>query len=98
VVTFGIGVLISWASGGSALALELQDPALTGLTGIACLASVALGRPLHPIILRWLGRNNARYSDIASRTQKKTSMMTAADAAADDDQATASDGQPGEQA
>ena len=78
VVTFGFGVLLSWASGGSALALELQDPALTGLIGIACLASVALGRPLHPIILRWLGRNNARYSDIASRTQKKTSMMTTA--------------------
>ena len=52
VVGFGIGVLVSWASGGNALALELQDPALTGLIGIACLASVVIGRPLHPVILR----------------------------------------------
>jgi hypothetical protein len=34
VVTFGFGVLLSWASGGSALALELQGRALTGLIGL----------------------------------------------------------------
>ena len=78
VVTFGLGVLVSWASGGSALALELQDPALTGLIGIACLVSVVIGRPLHPVILRLLGRGNARYTEIASRTQTKTSMVTTA--------------------
>jgi hypothetical protein len=76
VVTFGIGVLVSWASGGSALALELQDPALTGLIGIACLVSVVIGRPLHPVILRLLGRGNARYTDIAARARRGTSMMT----------------------
>ena len=78
VVSFGIAVLVSWASGGNTLALELQDPALTGLIGIACLVSVAIGRPLHPVILRLLGRGNARYADIASRTQNKTSMVTTA--------------------
>jgi hypothetical protein len=78
VISFGIGVLISWASGGSAVALELQDPELTGLIGIACLASVAVGHPLHPIILRMLGRGNARYSDIANRVKHKTSMITTA--------------------
>jgi hypothetical protein len=78
VVSFGIGVLISWASGGSALALELQDPELTGLIGIACLVSVAIGHPLHPIILRMLGRGNARYGDIADRVQHKTSMVITA--------------------
>jgi len=76
VVTFGIGVLISWASGGSVLALELQDPELTGLIGVAFLVSVAIGRPLHPIILRLLGRGNARYADIATRTRRGTSMVT----------------------
>jgi hypothetical protein len=76
VASFGIGVLVSWASGGNTLALELQDPALTGLFGIACLVSVAIGRPLHPVILRLLGRSNPRYTEIASRAQTKTSMVT----------------------
>jgi hypothetical protein len=75
VVTFGIGVLVSWACGGNPLALELQDPALTGLFGIACLVSVVIGRPLHPVILRLLGRGNARYAGIAARAQTKTSMV-----------------------
>jgi hypothetical protein len=76
VASFGIGVLISWASGGNALALELQDPELTGLIGIACLVSVIIGRPLHPVILRLLGRGNARYNEIAARAQRRTSMVT----------------------
>ena len=78
VASFGLGVLVSWASGGNALALELQDPALTGLVGLACLVSVAIGRPLHPVILRLLGRGNARYADIASRTQTRTSLVVTA--------------------
>jgi hypothetical protein len=78
VVGFGIGVLVSWASGGSALALELQDPALTGLIGVACLVSVAVGRPLHPVILRLLGRGNPRYAGTADRTQRKTSLVSTA--------------------
>jgi hypothetical protein len=73
--SFGIGVLVSWASGGNTLALELQDPALTGLFGLACLGSVAIGRPLHLVILRLLGRGNARYTGIANRTQTRTSMV-----------------------
>jgi hypothetical protein len=75
-VSFGIGVLVSWASGGNTLALELQDPALTGLIGVACLVSVAIGRPLHPVILRLLGRSDARYTHIASHTHGRTSMVT----------------------
>jgi hypothetical protein len=74
-VSFGIGVLASWASGGSTLALEMQDPALFGAIGIAFLVSVAIGRPLHPVILRMLGRGNPRYADIASRAERRTSMV-----------------------
>jgi hypothetical protein len=74
-VSFGIGVLVSWASGGSTMALEMQDPALFGAIGIAFLASVAVGRPLHPVILRMLGRGNPRYADIASRAERRTSMV-----------------------
>jgi hypothetical protein len=75
-VSFGVGVVISWASGGNTLALELQDPAVTGVIGIAFLASAAIGRPLHPVILRMLGRGNPRYTDIANRAQYRTSMVT----------------------
>ena len=73
---FGIGVLVSWASGGNTLALELQDPALTGLIGIACLVSVAIGRPLYPVILRLLGHGGARHADMAARAHGRTSMVT----------------------
>jgi drug/metabolite transporter (DMT)-like permease len=76
IVSFALGVLISWVSGGNTLALELQDPALTGLAGIACLISVALRRPLHPYLLRLLGRSDAKYTDIARRAQHGTSMLT----------------------
>jgi hypothetical protein len=78
VASFGLGVLISWASGGNALAIELQDPATTGLLGVACLVSVAIGRPLHPVILRLLGRGNPRYAGIAGRARTKTSMVVTA--------------------
>jgi hypothetical protein len=62
VASFAVGVLGSWVCGGSTLAMELQDPALTGLVGIACLVSIALGHPLHQVILRWLGRGNPSAS------------------------------------
>jgi hypothetical protein len=78
VASFGVGVLVSWATGGSALALELQDPALTGLIGLAFLGSVAVRRPLHLVIVRLLGRGDARYAGIASRTQHTTSMVITA--------------------
>jgi drug/metabolite transporter (DMT)-like permease len=67
VLTYGLGVLLSWACGGNTLALELQDPALTGAFGLACLGSVAVRRPLHRVILRWMGRSNPHYTDVAGR-------------------------------
>jgi hypothetical protein len=76
VVIYGLGVLISWACGGNALALELQDPVLFGLFGLACLGSVAIGRPLHRAILRWMGRSNPHYTDVANRAQMRSSMIT----------------------
>ena len=67
VALFGLGVLVSWVSGGNTLAEELQDPALFGLFGVACLVSVAVGHPLHQIILRAMGRSNPRYTQTADR-------------------------------
>jgi hypothetical protein len=77
VATFAVGVLVSWATGGNTLAQELQDPVLTGLFGIACLVSIAVGHPLHQVILRWMGRSNARYSQVADRAAASgTSMVS----------------------
>jgi hypothetical protein len=79
VALFGIGVLISWISGGSTLAMELQDPALFGLLGLACLVSIAVGHPLHQVILRAMGRSNPRYAQTADRAAAAgtTSVSTA---------------------
>jgi hypothetical protein len=76
VASFGIGVLAFWATGGSTLAEELQDPVLTGLFGIACLVSVVIGHPLHQIILRAMGRNNPHYTGVADRASSRTSMVS----------------------
>jgi hypothetical protein len=77
VALFGLGVLISWVSGGSTLAMELQDPVIFGLFGIACLVSIAVGHPLHQVILRAMGRSNARYTQVAERAAASgTSMVS----------------------
>jgi len=77
VALFAVGVLISWISGGSTLALELQDPVIFGLFGIACLVSIAVGHPLHQVILRAMGRNNSRYTEVADRAAASgTSMVS----------------------
>jgi hypothetical protein len=75
VALFGLGVLISWVSGGSTLAMELQDPVIFGLFGIACLVSVAVGHPLHQVILRAMGRSNARYTEVADRAVASSTSM-----------------------
>jgi hypothetical protein len=77
VALFAVGVLISWISGGSALAEELQDPVIFGLFGIACLVSLAVGHPLHQVILRTMGRSNPRYNEVADRAAASgTSMVS----------------------
>jgi hypothetical protein len=79
VALFAIGVLISWISGGNTLAMELQDPALFGALGIACLVSIAVGHPLHQVILRAMGRSNSRYTEVADRAAASgTSMVSTA--------------------
>ena len=77
VALFAVGVLISWVSGGSTLAMELQDPVIFGLFGIACLVSIAVGHPLHQVILRAMGRSNSRYTEVADRAAASgTSMVS----------------------
>lgn len=51
---FATGLLISLASGGSTLALELHGELWTTLLGLACVGSVLVGRPLLMILAsRW---------------------------------------------
>jgi drug/metabolite transporter (DMT)-like permease len=57
---FGIALAASYLAGGSALAVELQDPAETGALGLACLVSVIAGRPLWLLVLRLVARRNAQ--------------------------------------
>ncbi|HEX5116426.1 MAG TPA: VC0807 family protein [Pseudonocardiaceae bacterium] len=52
VALYGAGLLVVWLTGGSPLGLELRDAAPTGLIGLACLASVLVGRPLIVPLLR----------------------------------------------
>jgi hypothetical protein len=59
-VGFGVALLVQVLSHGSALAFELQDPAVTGLIGLACLGSVLIGKPLHLVAIRLSARTNAR--------------------------------------
>jgi hypothetical protein len=54
-----IALAVSYLTGHSPLALELQDPAETGAIGLACVASVIARRPLWLMALRTLARRNA---------------------------------------
>ncbi|HEY1572144.1 MAG TPA: VC0807 family protein [Pseudonocardiaceae bacterium] len=51
-VLYGVGLLVVWLTGGSALGLELRDAAPTGLIGLVCLGSVLVQRPLVTLLLR----------------------------------------------
>jgi hypothetical protein len=59
---FGIAVAVSYLTGGSALAVELQDPAETGAVGLACMVSVIARRPLWLMVLRLAARRNAQVA------------------------------------
>jgi hypothetical protein len=79
VVGFAVGIVVAWVSGGNPLALELQDPAVTGIIGLACLFSVVVRRPLHLVLVRYLGRSNPRFARLAADpATKRTSLIVTA--------------------
>jgi hypothetical protein len=55
-----IALAVTYLTSGSALALELQDPAETGTAGLACMVSVIARRPLWLMVLRLAARRNAQ--------------------------------------
>jgi hypothetical protein len=52
---------------------------VTGIIGVACLVSVAVRRPLHLVVLRYLGRRNPRFARIAADPGiRRTSLIATA--------------------
>lgn len=70
---------VSYLTGGSTLALELQDPAGTGALGLACMVSVIARRPLYLMALRLLARRNAQAARILAdpATRRSATVETA---------------------
>ncbi len=79
VAGLGVALAASYLTGGSALALELQDPAVTGALGLACVVSVIARRPLHLMALRLLARRNAQAARmLADPATRRTSTVSTA--------------------
>jgi hypothetical protein len=55
---FGIAVLVLVATGGNPIVLKLHEAVVTGPLGVVCLASAAIGKPLHRTVLRLFARRN----------------------------------------
>lgn len=56
IALYGLGLVVVWLTGGSAIGLELRDAAPTGLIGLACLGSALIRRPIIVPLLRLAGR------------------------------------------
>jgi hypothetical protein len=66
VAVSAVALAVTYLTSGSALALELQDPAETGAIGLACMVSVLARRPLYLTVLRLLARRNAEAARMLS--------------------------------
>ncbi|NUR26969.1 MAG: hypothetical protein HOV83_14190 [Catenulispora sp.] len=68
VTAFALSVLASLAFSGSSLPLKLDMALLIGPLGLACLVSVAVGRPLHDVVMRIrrMPKANRRHSSIVT--------------------------------
>lgn len=79
VVGYALAVLFSFLTGGSPLALELHEPALTGVLGLVCMVSVTVRRPLHQLVLHLLARRNPtlRQADDGPTRRRMSMILTA---------------------
>lgn len=64
VAGFGVVVLVQLLTGGNALLLKLQDSVVTGPLGLVCLGSVAVGRPLHLLVMRLLAARKPELTEV----------------------------------
>jgi hypothetical protein len=70
-----IAVLVLVASGGSPLVLKLQDAVVTGPLGLVCLASVAVGRPLHQVAFRLLAKRKPALRPVVDAPGSRRSSI-----------------------
>jgi predicted permease len=68
-IGFLVALMVVVLSGGNEIVLKLQEAVVTGLL---CLASVAVGRPLHAVVLKLAARRNPR---LALNHRHRTSMI-----------------------
>lgn len=75
-VGFGLALVISALSGGNRIVLELQDSLVTGPVGLLLLASAAVGRPLHLVLMRVLAARDPRMRrDLSDPARRRTSTI-----------------------
>lgn len=55
---FAVAALVLVVTGGNPIALKLHEALLTGPLGLVLLASAAIGKPLHRVVLRMAARRN----------------------------------------
>jgi hypothetical protein len=71
IACFAVGLLLAVATGGNELVFKLREEIWSGPAGLACLISVAVGRPLFLLALQLAARRNAeiagRISDPPAR-------------------------------
>jgi UDP-N-acetylmuramyl pentapeptide phosphotransferase/UDP-N-acetylglucosamine-1-phosphate transferase len=63
IVCFVIGLTAVAATGGNELAFKLREEIWTGPLGLACLISVAAGRPLLVVVVRRTARRNPQIAE-----------------------------------
>jgi hypothetical protein len=75
---FAIAVLVLVATGGNPLALKLHEAVVTGPLGLVCLASAAVGKPLHRMALRLAARRNPALAKAlhAPDSQRSSTVIT----------------------
>lgn len=71
-IAFLVALVVVVLSGGNEIVLKLQEAVVTGPLGLICLASVAVGRPLHAVAHRLAARRNPR---LALNHRHRTSMI-----------------------
>lgn len=75
---FAIGLVVVLITGGSELAFKLREDIWTGPLGLACLISVAAGRPMFSVALRIAARRDTQIAEriAAPRTRRISTVTT----------------------
>jgi len=72
---YGLALVVTIISGGSALPLKLHAAAETAVVGVACLVSVVLRRPLLLLGLRFMARKNGRRRGAWHRAVSEPALL-----------------------